>query len=197
LAEAAEEQAMALFGKEPEKDPKVRPIQASRPTTSQPQSTAPSEPAASSTAHTPKDTSVAEELAHLGTSSKVVGKVTFGGSARIDGEVEGEITVEHSLNIGETATIAASIRATTIVVAGEVRGDITGHRIEVRPSAKITGNLSAQVLAIQEGARFEGRCSMPGAIRDGEKVTVIPDERRAAPLAQARSAAGPCHKLKG
>jgi cytoskeletal protein CcmA (bactofilin family) len=179
---------MALFGKEPEKDPKGRPIQASGRTISQPQPTALSEPPASSTVHTPKTTSVAEEFAHLGTSSKVVGKVTFGGSARIDGEVEGEITVEHILNIGETAIIAASIRATAIIVAGEVRGDITGQRIEVRPSAKIAGNLSARMVTIQEGARFEGRCSMLGAVRQGEKVDLIPNDRRVATVELAASA---------
>jgi cytoskeletal protein CcmA (bactofilin family) len=188
--ETAEEQAMALFSKEPEKDPKVRPTQASGIANSQPRSTAPSEPLASSTVLKPTTTSVAEELAHLGRGSRVSGKIAFEGSVRIDGEVEGEITVEHTLNIGQTATIAASIRATTIIVAGEVRGDITGQRIEVRPSAKITGNLSAPTLVIHEGARFEGHCAMPGTVRQGEKVTVIPNEERVAPVAQATSADG-------
>jgi len=177
---------MALFSKEPEKDPKVKSSHPSTPINFQQRSTAPSP--APSTVLEPKTNSVSEVVASLGRGSKVIGKVTFDGSARVDGEVEGEITVEHSLNIGETATIAASIRATTIVVAGEVRGDITGQRIEVRPSARITGNLSAPVVAIHEGARFEGHCSMPGAVRQGEKVTVVSNERRVASVAHATSA---------
>jgi cytoskeletal protein CcmA (bactofilin family) len=145
---------MTLFRKEPEKDTKDKSIHPSTPTNSQHRSTAPSP--APSTVLEPKTNSVSEVVASLGRGSKVIGKVAFEGSARVDGEVEGEITVEHSLNIGEAAIIAASIRARTIVVAGEVRGDITGQRIEVRPSARITGNLSAPVVAIHEGARFEG-----------------------------------------
>jgi cytoskeletal protein CcmA (bactofilin family) len=66
------------------------------------------------------------------------------------------------------------------------------QRIEIRTSAKVTGNLSSPVLVIQEGALFEGHCSMqPEGARDDRKVTVFPKEERVAPkeerIAQAAS----------
>jgi len=70
------------------------------------------------------------------------------------------------------------------VVAGKVSGDIIAvQRIEIRPSAKVLGNLTAPVLVVHEGAVFEGHCSMqPEATREERKVTVFPKEER---LAQA------------
>ena len=63
--------------------------------------------------------------------------------------------------IGESAVITAQIKAASIIVAGKVSGDITAtQRIEIRPSAKVIGNLTAPVLVVHEGALFEGHCSM-------------------------------------
>jgi len=84
---------------------------------------------------------------------------------QIDGEVDGEVTAKDTLSIGETGVVAAPIKAASVVVAGRVRGNITAaERIEIRPSAQVAGNLTAPVLAIHEGARFEGRCSQSAAI---------------------------------
>jgi len=71
------------------------------------------------------------------------------------------------------------------VVAGKVSGDITAtSRIEIRPSAKVVGNLTAPVLVVHEGATFEGHCSMaPDGARDERKVTMFPKEERAAQVA--------------
>jgi cytoskeletal protein CcmA (bactofilin family) len=163
---------MAVFSKEPEKGKqpengaKVEPVQNSSPTNPRPGTIElPAEAAVSSAVLIPKSTSAAVDStsAFLGRGSKVSGKVAFDGSVKVSGEVQGEITVTGVLLIAETATVAAQIRASTIVVAGKVRGDITGsQRIELRPSAMVTGNLSAPKMVIQEGALFEGYCSMPG-----------------------------------
>jgi cytoskeletal protein CcmA (bactofilin family) len=163
---------MGLFNKEPEKIQKVQPVQPSSVTSSQPQ---------------PGDL-VAEGPASLGRGTKVSGKLAFGGSARIDGEVDGEIAAKDRLHIGANAVITAQIKAASIVVAGKVTGDIIGSKkIEIRPSGKVTGDLSAPVVVIQEGARFEGRCSMPGAVGEGERVTVFPKQERVVQIAQAVS----------
>jgi len=173
---------LALFSKEPEKGPKVQPVQTSSPIDPRQGTTEmTSEPAGLSAVLKPKSTSIAEDPVFLGRGSKVNGKVAFDGSAQMNGEVEGEITVGHILHIGETASITAQIRASTIVVAGKVRGDITGsQRIELLPSAMVAGNISAPKMVIQEGARFEGHCSMPGAVGEGEKVSVFPKQERVA-----------------
>lgn len=184
---------MALFNKEPEKNPaKVQPT--ATPVTPSPspvptQPTAPAATAASSVSR-PVTAPVAQQ-AYLDRGSKVSGKLSFEGAAKIDGEVDGEIHGKDGLTIGESAVITAQIRATSVVVSGKVSGDITAtQRIEIRASAKVNGNIAAPVLIVQEGALFEGRCSMqPEGVREDRKVTVFPVEERAAQAAGGQKSA--------
>ncbi len=121
--------------------------------------------------------------AYLDAGSKISGKLNFETPARIDGHVEGEINAKDSLTIGESAVVAAQIKADSVIVAGKVSGDIVAaHRIEIRPSAKVLGNITAPTLVINEGALFEGHCAMQAEAHDDRKVTVFPKEER---LAQA------------
>ncbi len=171
---------MALFSKEPDRGPRIQPPQVTNP---QPRPTASGlRPETLSTAPAPE----AQEPAYLGRNSKVSGRLAFGGSARIDGQIDGEITVKDSLHIGKTGIIGAEVKATSITVAGRVSGDITGtRRIELRSSAKVVGDLVAPVVVIQEGAEFEGYCST--AIREDRKATVLPQEEPANQVALAMS----------
>ena len=181
---------MALFNKEPEKGPKIQPVQSS--SNSQPQPAVSAPAAQPSSAPRPDPALTTEGLAHLDRGTKVSGKVSFDGPARIDGEVDGEITSKDSLHIGETAVVTAQIRAAAIIVGGKVSGDITGtQKIEIRPSAKVVGNLAAPLLSIHEGAQFEGHCSMqPEAAREDRKVTVFPKEDRMTPATHATASGG-------
>ena len=172
---------MALFNKEPDRN--------ARPQPATPQVHAEKAPAASVSETKPAPASSkaaapsSDARAYLDSGSKVNGKLYFDTAARVDGQVEGEITAKETLVVGETAIITAQIRAASVVVAGKVSGDITAsHRIEIRPSAKVLGNITAPILVIQEGALFEGHCAMQADAHDDRKVTVFPKEER---LAQA------------
>ena len=59
-------------------------------------------------------------------------------------------------------------------------GYIASQRIEIRPSAKVIGNLTAPVLVVHEGALFEGHCSMQPEGSQGSKVTVFAKDERVA-----------------
>ncbi|MGH7907555.1 MAG: polymer-forming cytoskeletal protein, partial [Candidatus Binataceae bacterium] len=121
--------------------------------------------------------------AYLDRGSRVSGKLFFESAARIDGQVDGEVGAKDTLVIGESAVVTAQINASSVIVAGKVSGDISASaRIEIRPSAKVIGNLASPVLIIHEGALFEGHCAMQSEARDDRKVTVFPKEER---LAQA------------
>ncbi len=187
---------MALFNKEPDKNLRAtetpRPQPATILTTAQPQvvperPVPPPSPAPQPSATPPiqprPNTVSAEARAYLDAGSKISGKLSFDGPIRIDGQVDGEIIGKDNITIGESAVVTAQIKAASIIVAGKVSGDITAiQRIEIRPSAKVMGNLTSPVLVVHEGALFEGHCSMqPEAARDS-KVTVFPKEER---LAQA------------
>jgi cytoskeletal protein CcmA (bactofilin family) len=121
--------------------------------------------------------------AHLGKGSRVEGKLTFEGSVKIDGYIEGEIQAQQAVIVGETAVINAQINAETIVIKGKVTGDVTARRqVELRGPAKLTGNITTPSLVIHEGVLFEGHCSMGGAESKVEKtdrkVALFPKEER-------------------
>jgi cytoskeletal protein CcmA (bactofilin family) len=115
-----------------------------------------------------------------GAKLETTGEISFQGPARIDGEVDGEIDAKDSLTIGESAAVTAQIRAASVSVAGKISGDIVAtQRIEIRPSAKVSGNITAPVVSVQEGALFEGHCSVqPERICEDRKATPFPNEER-------------------
>jgi cytoskeletal protein CcmA (bactofilin family) len=188
---------MALFSKEPENNPKsaVRPTMPSAsPLTPPAPAQAPSpEPAAPRpvVAAPPPMPSAADARAYLDKGSKISGKLFFEGPVRVDGQVDGEISANDAVLIGEGAIVTAQLKAASVVIAGKISGDIlASKRIEIRPTAKVFGNLTTPVLVVHDGALFEGHCTMhPEAkaeVRDDRKVTpIVAKEERVVPQAAA------------
>ena len=101
--------------------------------------------------------------AFLGNGSKVVGHLTFSGPVEVDGQIEGEITAQDKLTIGESAFVKGTVQGGEILVKGTVQGDlIATKRLTLKKPAKVTGNISTPNLNIEEGVLFDGKCSMGG-----------------------------------
>lgn len=98
----------------------------------------------------------------------IIGKGTFfkgnlnaQGSIRIDGNFEGEITVEGDAWIGEDSQVRARIKAHNIVLAGTVWGDLdVTDKLEIASAGKLYGNVVISRLVIGEGAVFQGASEM-------------------------------------
>jgi len=107
--------------------------------------------------------------AFLGKGSRVVGKLTFEGPARIEGIVEGEIAAQDTLTIGESAVVNAQIAGSAVIIHGRVTGDVVARkRLEIRAPGRVLGNITSPSLVIHEGDVFEGQCTM-GDVRPVEK----------------------------
>ena len=109
---------------------------------------------------------------HLGTRSIVVGKLSFHGPARIDGQVEGDITSTETLILGETAVITTPrIEAASVIIAGKVSGDIMAtEQIVIARSARVLGNLYSPAVTIEDGAWFDGHCKV---MRAGSQLRAV------------------------
>jgi len=134
-----------------------------------------------------RDTTQADEgsgtSAFLGKGSRVTGKLVFEGTVRIEGQVEGEITAQDTLIVGESAVVNAQINGTSVVVHGRVTGDITARkRLEIKAPGKVFGNINTPSLVIHEGVIFEGQCVMGGAETQradkDRKVAFFPKDER-------------------
>ncbi len=97
----------------------------------------------------------------LGRGSEFEGKLTFEGTVRIDGKFNGTIVTNDVLVVGEGAKIQAQISCGTIIVHGEVQGDVKAkNAVELHQPARMKGNIETPSLMIEKGVAFEGQCKM-------------------------------------
>lgn len=97
----------------------------------------------------------------LGKGARFEGKLTFEGTVRIDASFVGSITTNDVLVVGEHARIDADISCGTIVIHGEVNGNVKAKTaVEIHQTAKVRGELETPSLAIDKGALFQGAVQM-------------------------------------
>lgn len=97
----------------------------------------------------------------IGENIEFTGTFNGEGNIVIRGHVKGESDVNSAVVIAETGSWDGKLTADVVIVAGIVNGDIVAReKIEVLASAKIVGNLSCPVIAIETGAIHEGRLDM-------------------------------------
>jgi cytoskeletal protein CcmA (bactofilin family) len=101
-------------------------------------------------------------MTNIGTSVAFDGDLTCDEDITFEGRLTGGIHVrDATLIVGQAAHVDATIRAQRVVVQGTVQGSISaGQRIELVPSANVTGDLSAERVVIADGARFNGHVDM-------------------------------------
>jgi cytoskeletal protein CcmA (bactofilin family) len=106
----------------------------------------------------------------LGRGSEFDGKLTFEGTVRIDGKFTGSIMTNDTLVIGEGAKLSAEVTCGTVVVHGEVVGNIRARTaVELHQPAKVRGNIETPSLMIDKGVIFEGQAKMENL----EKVPTV------------------------
>jgi cytoskeletal protein CcmA (bactofilin family) len=94
----------------------------------------------------------------LGSNISWRGSIAGTGGVRIDGTFEGEIVLRGVLVIGETGHVTCeNLCATTVIVAGAMRGNITTKRLEIRASGRVWGDVITTAFSTEEGAFLRGQ----------------------------------------
>jgi cytoskeletal protein CcmA (bactofilin family) len=99
----------------------------------------------------------------IGPGLTVRGDIHSRGTLRVDGNVEGKISADGSVIIGEKGVVKADITADHIIVGGTVRGKVTGReKVEVVSKGRLYGDVQTKPgkLVVSEGVTFEGLCTM-------------------------------------
>jgi len=101
-------------------------------------------------------------VANIGKSLHIKGELRGNEDLTIEGKVEGKITLNgHSVTIGQNGLVMAEIQAKSIVVGGQVRGDITADEmVEVAATGTMLGNVRAPRVVLADGAQFKGSIDM-------------------------------------
>lgn len=96
------------------------------------------------------------------------GDLTSPEAIRIDGTINGNCSCEMKLILGPKGHIKGNIFAQSVIISGKVDGDITTlSKLVLLSTANICGNITASSLVIDEGACFDGRCTMTNAVSEG------------------------------
>jgi len=105
------------------------------------------------------DGSQSREVAMIGKSVVIKGDLSGSEDLYIDGQVEGSIDLRHhSLTVGPNGNVKAGISAKSIIIQGKVDGSLTASdRLDLRKSAVVTGDVTTQRIAIEEGAFLKGK----------------------------------------
>lgn len=107
----------------------------------------------------------------FGEETNITGKLTGKGGVRIEGAFDGEISLEGMLVVGVTGRVTcATVQAQTVIVAGAVRGDIVAHKVEIRASGRIWGDVKAVAFSTEEGAFLRGQIQMEESLDPPDEV---------------------------
>ncbi|QSR88688.1 bactofilin family protein [Methylacidiphilum caldifontis] len=108
---------------------------------------------------TQKSTDESSKVTILDQYSEFKGSVGFSGQLQLNGKLEGDIHSEDGvLLIGPQAIVKAEIKAKTIIVRGQVEGNLFAQeRLELLNTSRVFGDIKTSSLLIEPGAIFVGR----------------------------------------
>jgi len=100
----------------------------------------------------------------LGT--EITGDIKSNGDLRIDGKLNGSVTMEGKLVIGEKGEVDGDINCTNATVSGTLKGRLNVKELmTMLKTARVEGDLITGKLSVEPGAEFTGTCSMGAVVR--------------------------------
>lgn len=115
----------------------------------------------------------------LGVGTVIQGKLSFDTPVSIDGKLSGEIFSSKELIVGKSGEIDAEVDVACLVIRGQVKGKIrASERIEIWSGGNLEGDIQTPSLIIEEGARFNGACSMDPGSKGVVKSTAVADQSK-------------------
>lgn len=155
---------------------------------------------------------MANDVAILGRSTHVRGRVTGAASVEIAGRVDGEVDVSGDVTVESGGLCGANVSGRRLVIRGAIKGDLTGSEsIALEDGAKVVGDVRAPRIAIAQGALLRGyvqtanggsapraksstasRAAAPPARASSSKLV----EKKREPEKAKPAAAKPAHKAK-
>jgi len=99
---------------------------------------------------------------YVGNGTVLTGETSFQAMLRIDGHLTGRVSSESgTLIVGSSGRVDANIAVAAAIVSGTINGDIVAsEKLELTRSARVIGNVQTPRLVIEDGAIFEGGCTM-------------------------------------
>jgi cytoskeletal protein CcmA (bactofilin family) len=115
----------------------------------------------------------AEITAFLGKGTEFKGVLSFEGTIRVDGKVDGEIISKDTLIASDGAFLQGEISVGTLILSGKIVGNINaGQKVHLLAPANVQGNIKTPKLIVEEGVTFDGKCEMAGEKKASDQKVV-------------------------
>ena len=167
--------------------------EAVRPASGPPPAT-PAAPVAAAPTQRPEPTRQLEkDIVNIGKSVVIKGELNGSEDLTIEGHVEGTIQLrDHVLTIGPNGRIKAQVFAKSVIVLGEVTGNVTASdKVDIRDNGSVDGDIVSPRVAIAEGAHFRGSVDMQRKAAPAQAGAQKPAAASASSPAAAPPAAAP------
>jgi cytoskeletal protein CcmA (bactofilin family) len=139
-----------------------------------------------------------KDIVNIGKSVVIKGELNGSEDLTIEGHVEGTIQLkDHVLTIGPNGRIKAQVFAKSVIVLGEVTGNVTASdKVDIRDNGSVDGDIVSPRVAIAEGAHFRGSVDMqrkgaaPAAPEKGKPAAAAATPQQGQPAAGAPQRVG-------
>jgi len=103
----------------------------------------------------------------IGKGTVITGEIKSEGDIRIDGELNGNISCNGRVVIGDTGRVTGEIICKNCEVAGFVKGKIkTEQLVNLKSTSTVLGEISTDKLSIEPGSVFSGNCTMGNQLKN-------------------------------
>ena len=129
---------------------------------------------------------------NIGKSVVIKGELSGSEDLTIEGQVDGKIELRQNvLTIGPNGKIKAQVFAKSVVILGEVTGNVTAsEKVDIRDNGSVDGDIAAPRVAIAEGAHFRGSIDMQRTGAKSESKAEAKSDAKPATPANQPTAAG-------
>src|SRR5438552_12907232 len=117
------------------------------------------------------DTGLTRKESLIAADITIEGKIEGGGSIRIAGKFNGDVSVQGDLTIEAGAKLTGGVRADKVTIAGELEGNVEqASRVDVLQTGVVIGDLKAGSLTVATGARMRGQAEFGWGDGKGAKA---------------------------
>lgn len=101
--------------------------------------------------------------------SHVEGELKFETSFRVDGKFTGRVNTAGDLIVGEGGEVEGELRVGQVFISGTVRGTIrAAKKVQISSRGKVFAEIDTPALVVEDGAFFQGRCTMAREERESK-----------------------------
>ena len=98
---------------------------------------------------------IESKISNISKNLHIIGTVFSSGKISFNGSIKGTLESK-SLYVGESGFIDGKVEADEAVILGRIKGTLKGNKVRLAASSRIEGDTYHQVIAIEDGAIYEG-----------------------------------------